>query len=291
MRTTWKPSSNKTKLTFLLSLTFLFLFSGCGGMPYHDFYTDTNLTGGVSKEVLSKCCILLKENEEPKLVKGNIDNMENEEIEMFEDGYDLLGYSSFNAGNVDQSGAITQAKSVNASVVILYSKYSNTISGSIPLTTPDVQTSYSGVSGNIYGSGGGFASYSGSGTTTTYGTQTTYIPYNTRRYDYHASYWIKRDIEGLPIGATMVEVPKEIRQKMGSNKGILLYAVTKNGPFYMADIISGDVLLKIGDKEIYRKDAFETIDSYKGNEVDVVIWREGKTITKKVKLGKGNKDN
>jgi len=28
MRTTWKPFSNKTKLTFLLSLTFLFLFSG-----------------------------------------------------------------------------------------------------------------------------------------------------------------------------------------------------------------------------------------------------------------------
>ena len=29
MRTTWKPSGNKTKLTFVLSLTFLFLFSGC----------------------------------------------------------------------------------------------------------------------------------------------------------------------------------------------------------------------------------------------------------------------
>jgi hypothetical protein len=28
MRTTWKPFSKKTKLTFLLSLTFLFLFSG-----------------------------------------------------------------------------------------------------------------------------------------------------------------------------------------------------------------------------------------------------------------------
>ena len=28
MRTTWKPSSNKTPLTFLLALTFLFLFSG-----------------------------------------------------------------------------------------------------------------------------------------------------------------------------------------------------------------------------------------------------------------------
>lgn len=28
MRTTWKPFNNKTKFTFLLSLTFLFLFSG-----------------------------------------------------------------------------------------------------------------------------------------------------------------------------------------------------------------------------------------------------------------------
>jgi len=28
MRTTWKPFSNKIKLTFLLALSFLFLFSG-----------------------------------------------------------------------------------------------------------------------------------------------------------------------------------------------------------------------------------------------------------------------
>ena len=37
MRTTWKPLSNKTKLTFLLSLTFLFLFSGS---VYGDDYQD-----------------------------------------------------------------------------------------------------------------------------------------------------------------------------------------------------------------------------------------------------------
>jgi len=28
MRTTWQPLNNETKLTFLLALTFLFLFSG-----------------------------------------------------------------------------------------------------------------------------------------------------------------------------------------------------------------------------------------------------------------------
>ena len=38
MRTTWKPFSNKTKpLTFLLALTFLFLFSGS---VYGDDFED-----------------------------------------------------------------------------------------------------------------------------------------------------------------------------------------------------------------------------------------------------------
>ena len=39
MRTTWDLSGNKTKLTFLLSLTFLFLFSG---FVYGDDYQDGN---------------------------------------------------------------------------------------------------------------------------------------------------------------------------------------------------------------------------------------------------------
>ena len=39
MRTTWKPSSNKTKPTFLLLFTFLFLFSGFS-VPFFENYQD-----------------------------------------------------------------------------------------------------------------------------------------------------------------------------------------------------------------------------------------------------------
>ena len=39
MRTTWKTIRNKTKLTFLLSLTFLFLFSG-SSVVFGDDYED-----------------------------------------------------------------------------------------------------------------------------------------------------------------------------------------------------------------------------------------------------------
>ena len=44
MRTTWKPFSNKTKLTFLISLTFLFLFSGCGGRIHSTVSVFHNIT-------------------------------------------------------------------------------------------------------------------------------------------------------------------------------------------------------------------------------------------------------
>ena len=33
---------------------------------------------------------------------------------MLEDGYDLVGYSSFNAANVGERGALNQAKKVHA---------------------------------------------------------------------------------------------------------------------------------------------------------------------------------
>ena len=42
MRTTWKPSSKKTKLTFLLSLTFLFLF-GCQTVGWIDPMTKQRI--------------------------------------------------------------------------------------------------------------------------------------------------------------------------------------------------------------------------------------------------------
>lgn len=110
---------------------------------------------------------------------------------MFENGYALVGYSSFwKGGSLDWEDAKIQAKKVGAEIVFCYSKYKDTVSGVYPLITPDVRTSTTTSSGSIYGSGG-YGTYSGSGTTTTYGTNTTFIPYNISRSDYLATYWGK----------------------------------------------------------------------------------------------------
>jgi serine protease Do len=92
---------------------------------------------------------------------------------MYEDGYSVIGVSAFVGAAAAQSGAIEQAKKVGAAAILIGAKYRNTETGSIPITTPTATTSYSTGNVNAFGSGGSaFGTYAGS--TTTYGTQTTW---------------------------------------------------------------------------------------------------------------------
>jgi len=93
--------------------------------------------------------------------------------------------------------------------------------------------------GSAYGYGG-YASYSGTAYTTTYGSKTTYIPYTVHRSDYLATYWIK--MKPPIFGTHIKDLTPEIRQQIGSNKGMLVYAVIKGSPAFEADILKGDVL-------------------------------------------------
>lgn len=142
----------------IITLLIAFLLQGCA-TPFAQFYYDR--TGGVD---LTKAPSIVLPTGKPQVYRGN--DPEQDALKMFEDNYNLVGYSSFNAGNVNETGAIAQAKKVHAAVVILYSKYTGTISGSIPLTLPDTRTSSTSLYGNVYSSGG-YASYSGTAYTTT----------------------------------------------------------------------------------------------------------------------------
>lgn len=243
--------------------------------PFSQFYYDQ--TGGVD---ITKIPTVIISHDEPKVFRGSKE--EEDSLQMLENGYALVGYSSFNAGNVNENEVIDQAKKVHASVVILYSKYTGTVSGVLPLTLPDIQTSTTSLDGIVYGSGG-YASYSGTAYTTTYGTKTTYIPYSVHRADYLATYWVK--LKPPIFGTYIRELTPEIKHQIGSNKGVFIYAVVKRSPAFEADILQGDVLRKIGDITIYDQDSFQrALSQYEGKEVGVIIIRDGKEIIKFVKL-------
>jgi PDZ domain len=264
---------------FLILLLLCLLGLGCA-KPYSQFYKDE--TNGF--DVTTSPGIELPEGE-PKVMYSNFDNVKSDEITMAENGYLRLGNSSFNAKHLGEYGAIAQAKKVHASVVILYSKYTDTASGSVPITTPDTQTSTSNYSGNVYGSGGGYGSYSGTGTTTTYGSKTTYFPYNVRRFDQAATYWIRVKINKVKFGIVPIDLTPEARQESGSNRGMLILAVIKGTPAFQADIINGDILRKVGEIEINSRDSYEeAVEKYAGTETQVVVWRKGNEIKKDIKL-------
>lgn len=251
------------------------LLQSCA-MPYARFYHDT--TGGLD---VTKLKTVIMPTGEPKVFRGS--SPKADALKMMEDGYALLGYSSFNGGTIDQNGAIAQAKKVHAAVVILYAKYTNTTSGAIPLTLPETRTSSTTMTGSVYGSGG-YANYTGNAYTTTYGSRTTYIPYSTRHYDYFASYWIK--LKSPIFGTYLRDVPQDARRKDGSNKGMLIYAIVRGSPAFEANIIEGDVLRAIGSDEINDKAEFhKALIDYQGRKVAVRLYRDGKKIMKMVQLG------
>jgi len=260
-------------MLFLLPL--LFIFSGCAN-PYSQFYKD--YTDGIDITENPKVIV---PTDEPRLIEGT--NITKDATEMLENGYKLLGESSFNAATINQNLALQQAKKVHADTVLVYSQYTNTVSGSMPLTVPDTQTSTGFHSGSIYGTGGGFANYSGSSYTTTYGSRTTYIPYNTRMYDYYASFWVK--LKPPKLGIYYNDLTNEYRRKIGSNKGVYVIVVVRNSPAFDADMLNGDIIRRFNNIEITNASHFTSlIAENKGQQIELEIFRDGKTIVKQIQL-------
>ena len=258
------------KKTFLFCIL-LFGFSGCAN-PYAKFYNDLS---GV-ENILENQNVIIPTNK-PRLVQGS--DIEKDHLRMFEEGYALLGVSSFNAGNVNPSAAVKHAAKVHAETVIVYSSYTGTISGSLPLTMPNTQTSYH--SGSIYGTGGGFANYSG--TSTTYGTQTTYMPYSVNRFDYYATFWIK--LKQVTLGVVYENLTDELRRKIESNKGVFIIAVVKSSPAFENDLLAGDIIRKINNIEVADQKHFaDLLTENKGQQIELEIFRDDKTIVKTIQL-------
>lgn len=222
---------------------------------------------------------LLPNDGEPKLIKVNIDDAA--AIKSFEEeGYVLVGSSTFKASRATEASLIEQAKAVRAHAVLYGKTYAGTKTTMIPVTTPTVQTTYH--DGSVYGAGGGYGTYSG--TSTTRGTSTSYIPLEEDRYEYEATFWVKRRDGGLGIA---INTPTaDIRAKNGTNKGVVVATVFRGSSAFKADIVDGDQIVRIGTADILDvKSANEAMRNYYGRPgVEVELVRNGTRLVKKVDM-------
>lgn len=266
-------------LPHLVTAALLLSLAGCAD-PFTKFYS-----GLTPQQILVSGAVDTTAATTPAIYNYSMDAAHDEQA-LMENGYFKVGASSFNTGqSVSKSQLLTQAKTLNAAVILTSSHFTGSATSTLPLTTyhpGGIVTSNSSGSVNMYGSNGASAYGNYNGTTTTQlpgTTSTQYIPYTVNRYDYLATYWVKS--KPAHFGVQLNDLPDELRAKLQRNTGAIVVAVVSGTPAFKANILRGDVILAINGTEVESvKHALDLVGSLAGQTVQVTIQRgdEQKTI-------------
>lgn len=198
-------------------------------------------------------------------------------------GYVMIGSSMFNSGPAQsEESAVHQAQSVGADLVlILNPRYTGSVTSTIPITTPTTTTSYSTGTATAYGSRGSVTAY-GSGTKTTYGSTTKYVPITINKSDYGAVYFVKRR---FGFGVFSRDLNDSERQNLQTNKGVVIRLVVDGTPGFDADLLVGDVITTIDSVVVPSSQVLsDLLQERQGKSVTFAIIRRGQRMEKTVRL-------
>lgn len=247
------------------------LLSGCAS-GYESFYKPVTTYAEVAP---------LKDGVTPAVIGGSGEPRRDLEV-MYERGYQPVGYSVFNGRVEGFAGAIKVARKSGATIIVVDRKFTNTVSGQIPITTPTVNTSYS--SGTVY-SGSRSGSYTA--TTTTYGSETRYVPYSVDRYDQTAVYFAPLPRRG--VGVLAGDIDGRDAAKFGTGRGAFIRAIRRGGPAFNADLLAGDIVRSIDGVDVVGfADFVATLKAKAGATITLVIRRQGQDITKTLPVPAGD---
>jgi hypothetical protein len=263
-------------------LLVLAALSGCAVNGFEKFYSPSR-----GAENLSANPFYVAPPKVPKVYAHSTD-VEADAKHLQEEGYVLIGTSSFFGPSTTgtQAGAISQGEKVGAALIMLKSAYRDTLTGTMPLVLPNApQVATVNTSGTVYGNGGS-GSYNATSTVTMPGGTTTYnIPYAVTRSDFFASYWVALDPAKMPFGTSSVPLPDEVRNSLKRNTGVFVKVVIRGTPAFRANILEGDVIVKINDADVVDRPGFMAqCTQYAGQTVDVSIIRDGQLVVIRVRL-------
>ncbi|WP_341783417.1 PDZ domain-containing protein [Pseudomonas putida] len=269
----------RTLANLAFAATLALGLSGCVN-GYKEFYTPAN---GVSAEIIAL------NRAAPAPLQPSVEHASIAESEKLiaayaKRGYSMIGYSAFNSGErVSDSEAIKQGVAVQADIVLIFNpQYTGSVTSSVPLTVPTTSTSYTTGSATAFGPGGPVTAY-GNASTTTYGSNTTYIPVTVNRSDYGAAYFVKMRFR---FGAFLRDLNDAERQTLQTNQGVTVLTIVDDTPAYQADILPGDVLTMIDGEKISNTEAFNRMNTArKGKQILLSVIRQGQRIEKTVQLG------
>lgn len=182
----------------------------------------------------------------PKLFRGN--NKDTDNNRMLVKGFDMLGYSSFEAKEVNPEQAMEQARKLKADLVLVYTKETAATPASVKIQQLREQAMKA---------------------KSTKSKETAPVD-DSPVYSYYASYWVK-------IAPPVIGVHVKGTSKDAKVDGLIVLAVVEGSPAFKASLKEGDMLTRIGDVSLTNTQSLsQVVKSYEGKTVDVEYEREGK---------------
>ncbi len=188
-------------------------------------------------------------------------------ISMLENGYDLMGFSAFDAGEVPPDSALAYAKAIHADTVLVYVKYGSEKTASSKIAALKEAAKKTGE------------------------VDEKDLQANGTQYKYYASYWAKLPMPLLGLHIIKLKPAAtgdaEVDAKIQADNGLKVLAVIKDSPAAKAHLLRGDVLRKIGDVVLEQPDAlFSAVKQYQGQSVEIAYERDGQPAMTTVTLNK-----
>ena len=194
----------------------------------------------------------------PKLYRGTTKTEDYQRL--LRNGYELLGYSSFEAGDVPPEQALEQAKKVRADLVLVYSQRTGSVPVGVKIEQLREQAKAADNDEQAH--------------------TTVELPESGKQdiYAYFASYWAKLAPPLIGVHVTGPRHDDEI-------KGLTVVALIRESPAAQAGIAEGDVLTRIGDIALDQPEALtRAAQQYAGQTVQVSLQREGRSDTASMTL-------
>jgi len=181
-------------------------------------------------------------------------------IDMLENGYDMMGSTGFEAGSIMPDMALAHAKSIKADIVLVYSKYASKKSS---LSKLQLIKEAAKTTGEIDADA---------------------LEEDEEKYQYYASYWAKVPMPLLGLHVIKLK-QKDKNGNVTELDGLKVLAVIKGSPAFKAGLKRGDVLLRLGDMTLQQPEELgQVVGRYQGQQVDVAFEREDEPDVTKVTL-------
>jgi len=183
---------------------------------------------------------------------------EKDNIRMLEDGYDLMGISSFQGPFVEPNQALKHAQAIEADAVLVYDRKINEMTRSARLRQIHDEIKKSKGEKN-----------------TVIEVSEADLKDKNSKFEFYATYWAKLPLPILGLHVIKLSTKNSDTKEIQQEKGLKVIAVIKDSPAFKVGIQKGDVVLALNDDNTDSPEEFsKSVFKQQGNKVKIKYTRD-----------------